>query len=286
MKKWLLSIIILCIAVLGAACGTNSDKDKSSEKAEEVQKKETAQKETKSDTEKEDADTNTTSDDGKDSSKADKPAADENQDQSQNKDTSENSNGDTSETTKQTIAAPQISKAAFSTSNVLPITGGEVTTVYGNYSPSFIKDFNSLVVRINQYKVERVQNPTKEMDVYSPESYMKKGGYVVTLDVSIFNKTTKNITYKAEQINLVGKSKSTGGSLDNFIPNNYHLTGSTADPYVFSPGKTAEGFITYMMDDTKYADFKASPSVAVPSPGVFDASLPKTEAAVATLPIN
>ncbi|WP_088808686.1 MULTISPECIES: DUF5068 domain-containing protein [Listeria] len=285
MKKWLLSLIILSIAILGAACGTdatNSDKEKTSEKQEKVQKKETAKKEATSEAEKEDADTNTTSDDGKDNSEADKPAADENQDQSQNKDASENSN----DAAKQTIAAPQIDKSAFSVSNVLPITGGQVTTVSGNYSPSFIKDFNSLVIRINQYKVERVQNPTKEIDVYSPESYMKHGGYVVTLDVSIFNKTTKDITYKAEQINLVGKSKSTGGSLDNFIPNKYHLAGSAADPYVFSPGKTAEGFITYMMDDAKYADFKASPSVAVPSPGQFDASLPKSEAAVATLTLN
>ncbi|SQC64993.1 Uncharacterised protein [Listeria fleischmannii subsp. fleischmannii] len=64
--------------------------------------------------------------------------------------------------------------------------------------------------------------------------------------------------YKAEEISLVGASKSTGGSLDNFVPSNYHLTGSTADSYVFSPGKTVEGYITYMMDDAKYEDFKAN----------------------------
>lgn len=292
MKKWLVSLIIISIAVLAAACGadsanSDSDKTKTNDKQETTKKKESSKEEEskkeEAKPESKDENANTTSENKEEKIEPEKPASDEKQSQAEAP--SEKATEPAKPAVK-TISGPQISKATFQTSNVLPITGGQVETVSGNYNPSFIKGFNSLVVRVNQYKVERVQNPTKEIDVYSPESYMQNGGYVVTLDVSIFNETTKNIMYKAEQISLVGASKSTGGSLDNFVPSNYHLTGSTADPYVFSPGKTVEGYITYMMDDAKYEDFKAKPSIAVPSPSKFDASVPKNDAAISSLSLN
>ncbi|SQC64994.1 Uncharacterised protein [Listeria fleischmannii subsp. fleischmannii] len=206
MKKWLVSLIIISIAVLAAACGadsanSDSDKAKTNDKQESTKKKESSKEEEskkeEAKSEPKDENANTTSENKEEKTETEKPASDEKQSQAE---APSKKATEPAKPAVKTIAGPQISKATFQTSNVLPVTGGQVENVSGNYNPSFIKDFNSLVIRVNQYKVERVQNPTKEIDVYSPESYMQNGGYVVTLDVSILMKQQKTLCIKPKKL--------------------------------------------------------------------------------------
>ncbi|EUJ33075.1 hypothetical protein MFLO_05760 [Listeria floridensis FSL S10-1187] len=288
MKKWMSAIMILMVAILVAACG--SDKSAEKETKTEPKQEQKAKKEEKQTTEKKTEEDTAANSEGKqtETPKTEEPKSDasESKQDSSTASSEKKAESSTKQTPKAQIAAPAISKAAFSTSNVAPVTGGKVTTVYGNYSSSFIKDFGSLTIRVNQYKVEKVENPTKTISVYSPESYMQKGGYVITLYFSIFNQTKQNLTYKPEQISLAGNSTVTGGSLDNFVPAKYHIKGSASDPYVFAPEKTAEGFVTYMLDEAKFQDLKANPRIAVPNPSKMDNKAVKGDDAVASIQVQ
>lgn len=101
------------------------------------------------------------------------------------------------------------SPSGFKVSTVESILGGDVTTTYLSSSKSFQKDFEALTLFINQYKVEHVINPTKEVSASNPESYLaNKNGYVITLDISIKNNSKKIRCIKQiklvclEQVNL------------------------------------------------------------------------------------
>ncbi|EAE3522111.1 DUF5068 domain-containing protein, partial [Listeria monocytogenes] len=147
---------------------------------------------------------------------------------------------------------------------------------YLSSSKSFQKDFEALTLFINQYKVEHVINPTKEVSASNPESYLaNKNGYVITLDISIKNNSKKDKMYKADQISLLGASKSVGGSLDNFTPSGFHLIGSSSDPYNFTAGKTARGLLTFTMDEATYNDLAKDSQIGVPDPSRFDSSSTK-----------
>lgn len=289
MKKWLSAIMILMVALFVVACGSDksADKEKSNEKKQE-QKAEKKDKKTKEKGDEEQSNTAKSNEEKADDSSSknnDTKAKNDANKSKESTNTNESKSGSKT-TAKPTIAAPQISKSAFSVSNVEPITGGKVTTVYGSYAPTFIKDFGSLTIRVNQYKVEKVENPTKEINQYSPESSIQKGGYVVTIDFSIFNQTNQNLTYKPEQISLAGNSSVTGGSLDNFVPAKYKIKGSASDPYVFSPGKTAEGFVTYILDEAKFEDLKSNPRLAVPNPSKMDNKAVKGDDEIATFKVQ
>ncbi|MBC1520663.1 DUF5068 domain-containing protein [Listeria aquatica] len=289
MKKWLSAMMILMVALFVVACGSDKSADK--EKKEESKQEQKAEKKDKKPKEKSDEKESSTAksneEKANDSSSESKDTTTKEDTNKSEPSTNKNESKSSKQTpAKQTIAAPQISKSAFMVSNVEPITGGKVTTVYGSYSPTFIKDFGSLTIRVNQYKVEKVEKPTKKIDQYSPESSIQNGGYVVTIDFSIFNQTNENLTYKPEQISLAGNSSVTGGSLDNFVPAKYKIKGSTSDPYVFAPGKTAEGFVTYILDDAKFEDLKSNPRLAVPNPSKMDNKAVKGDDEIATFKVQ
>ncbi|MBC6297203.1 DUF5068 domain-containing protein [Listeria sp. FSL L7-1517] len=172
-----------------------------------------------------------------------------------------------------------LSTTGFKYSNVKPVLGGTVTTTYLSSSPSFQKIFQNLTIEINQYKVEHVVDANKTVNASNPESYLaNKNGYVITLDLSIKNTSTKDKMYKADQISLVGANEFVGGSLDNFIPTNFHLLGSKADPYIFTAGKTARGLLTFTMTEALYNDLAMDPKIGVPNPDKFDSSVSQDKA--------
>ncbi|WP_099223121.1 DUF5068 domain-containing protein [Listeria costaricensis] len=273
MKKWWMFALILSLAVFAAACGSE-DKEKADDAKQEVSKK--AEKKTTK--EESQVDSATSEDSTASSTQQDstKDTADSNAQPSGDSSASsdEKTNSDTNQDGTATSGTFSLSTTGFQVSNVLPVTGGTVKTTYLSSSPSFVKDFDNLVITVNQYKVESVQGATKQIDAADPTSFLQnQDGYVVTLDVSIKNKTGQDITYKPDMINLVGASELTGGSLDNFVPSSYHLIGSEADPYVFTAGKTARGLLTFMMNNSKFEDLAKNSRIAVPSPSKIDANL-------------
>ncbi|WP_239256447.1 DUF5068 domain-containing protein [Listeria ilorinensis] len=274
MKKWWMIALILSLAVFAAACG-NEDKEKADDSKQEVSKKAEKKATTKDDSKDDSA---TSEDSTADSTQQDsmKDTADSSAQSSGDSSTTSNSkeNSDTDQNGTSTDGTFSLSQTGFQVSNVLPITGGTVKTTYLSSSPSFVKDFDNLVITVNQYKVESVQGASKQMNAADPTSFLQnQDGYVVTLDVSIKNKTSQDITYKPDMINLVGANELTGGSLDNFVPSSYHLIGSQADPYVFTAGKTARGLLTFTMNNSKFDDLTKNSRIAVPSPSKIDANL-------------
>lgn len=275
MKKWITIISIVSILALLGACGNDENTEK--EKVDKTTTDTTAKK-AKS-TPKE---TNETADTKKNETADKATTTDSNETKTtvpkENKKASAPTNSSKTEAPKSTTPkeAFSLSASGFKVSNVQPVLGGEVTTTYLSSSKSFQKDFESLTLSINQYKVEHVVGANKEVSTSNPESYLaNKNGYVITLDISIKNRATTDKMYKADQISLLGSSKSVGGSLDNFVPSSFHLSGSSADPYNFSAGKTARGLLTFTMDEETYNNIAKNSQIGVPDPSRFDSSSTK-----------
>ncbi|EAH4443132.1 DUF5068 domain-containing protein [Listeria innocua] len=191
------------------------------------------------------------------------------------------SGGNSTESNTNTPSTPafSLSTSGFKTSNVASVLGGTVTTTYLSSSPSFQKIFQNLTIDVNQYKVEHVVGANKSVSASNPESYLaNKNGYVITLDISIKNTSSKDKMYKADQITLVGANEFVGGSLDNFVPSNFHLIGSKSDPNNFAAGKTARGLLTFTMTEAVYNDLAADSKLGVPNPDKFDSTVPEEKA--------
>ncbi|HAO6504318.1 TPA: DUF5068 domain-containing protein, partial [Listeria monocytogenes] len=164
-------------------------------------------------------------------------------------------------------ATSSISQTTFNQSTTLPITGGNVTTVYNSTSPKMFF-FGPLNVTISKYKVESVVGSDKQIDAYSPESYLgRRDGYVVTLDVIIQNTTNSTVSYKADHISLNGKGISKGGSLENFIPVDKQLNHTSA---VFPKMAKQEGYITYMLNNEDYEKLKEDTTITANNPNDFN----------------
>ncbi|EAC3827790.1 TPA_asm: DUF5068 domain-containing protein [Listeria monocytogenes] len=267
MKKWMVIISIISLVALLGACGNNDNEKDQEDKSttdSTTKKAKSSSNESNKAAETKENDTNdkaATTDKG-----SSNPTKEE-------KDTSTTT--DTPKSPAKTEAF-SFSPSGFKVSTVESILGGDVTTTYLSSSKSFQKDFEALTLFINQYKVEHVINPTKEVSASNPESYLaNKNGYVITLDISIKNNSKKDKMYKADQISLLGASKSVGGSLDNFIPSGFHLIGSSSDPYNFTAGKTARGLLTFTMDEATYNDLAKDSQIGVPDPSRFDSSSTK-----------
>ncbi|EFS03632.1 putative secreted protein [Listeria seeligeri FSL S4-171] len=282
MKKRIIILAILIVLLIGGfVIGAYALSD-SAKKEEDKPTTETKTKKTestpkednkKAETEKQETTKDSVTDDKdvvtKGSSDAEKNTP------TKNKTDSTNQNGNQSEAT-QTFS---LSTTGFKTSNVAPVLGGEVTTTYLSSSPSFQKIFQNLTIEINQYKVEHVVNANKTVNASSPESYLaNKNGYVITLDISIKNNSSQDKMYKADQISLVGANEFVGGSLDNFVPTNFHLSGSKADPYNFTAGKTARGLLTFTMTEAVYTDLATDSKIGVPNPDKFDSNISQDKA--------
>ncbi|EAD8910916.1 DUF5068 domain-containing protein [Listeria monocytogenes] len=272
MKKWMVIISIISLVALLGACGNNDNEKDQEDKSttdSTTKKAKSSSNESNKAAETKENDTNdkaATTDKG-----ISNPTKEE-------KDTSTTTDTPKKETPKSPAKteAFSFSPSGFKVSTVESILGGDVTTTYLSSSKSFQKDFEALTLFINQYKVEHVINPTKEVSASNPESYLaNKNGYVITLDISIKNNSKKDKMYKADQISLLGASKSVGGSLDNFIPSGFHLIGSSSDPYNFTAGKTARGLLTFTMDEATYNDLAKDSQIGVPDPSRFDSSSTK-----------
>lgn len=271
MKKWMVIISIISLVILLGACGKDDNEKKQAEKTtteSTTEKPESSSKETNKATETKKKDTTDSSDKAATTDDKESTAPKE-----EKKETSKSTDTKTQEKPKSPAKTEAFSflTSGFKVSTVKSILGGDVTTTYLSSSKSFQKDFEALTFFINQYKVEHVVNSTKEVSASSPESYLaNKNGYVVTLDISIKNNSTKDKMYKADQISLLGASKSVGGSLDNFVPSDFHLSGSSSDPYNFTAGKTARGLLTFTMDEATYNDLAKDSQIGVPDPSRFD----------------
>lgn len=282
------AISLLIIAMLAlAACGNtdktekNTDKEKTA-KTEESQKtkEKTKEKIQKKATEKKEENTSEKATEKKESANKSSNQQASKKENSTNKQTSKKEkttkkNTPTNKSSNTTQKAKfSLSSNGFKVSNVEPILGGNVSNVYLDNKASFIKIFRNLTIKINQTKVEKILSPTKKVAASDPESYLNgKDGYVVTLDVSIQNRSSKDVIYKANQISLMNGSKSVGGSLDNFVPSSYMLSGSSKDPFVFAPHKTARGLITYTMDAATYNSIKNNTKIGVINPDSFDTTV-------------
>nr|WP_246414930.1 DUF5068 domain-containing protein [Listeria farberi] len=169
--------------------------------------------------------------------------------------------------TKAVPAESSISLATFNKSATLPITGGNVTTVYTNTSPKMLF-FGPLNITISKYKVESVTGSDKQIDAYSPESYLgRRDGYVITLDIIIQNTTNSTINYKADHISLNATGISKGGSLENFIPIDKQLNHTRE---AFSGMTKQEGYITYMLNEEDYEKLKQDTTLIANNPNDFN----------------
>ncbi|EAD0723688.1 DUF5068 domain-containing protein [Listeria monocytogenes] len=259
MKKLNLIFLILGISLLTACGGGNEDK---------ADKKE--QKETSKNTEIEKSNSKKTNSKEKTDKSTEKA-------QEKTEDTSEKNEQPNKEETPQKAekntekkavpATSSISQTTFNQSTTLPITGGNVTTVYNSTSPKMFF-FGPLNVTISKYKVESVVGSDKQIDAYSPESYLgRRDGYVVTLDVIIQNTTNSTVSYKADHISLNGKGISKGGSLENFIPVDKQLNHTSA---VFPKMAKQEGYITYMLNNEDYEKLKEDTTITANNPNDFN----------------
>ncbi|EAC9076980.1 DUF5068 domain-containing protein [Listeria monocytogenes] len=259
MKKLNLIFLILGISLLTACGGGNEDK---------ADKKE--QKETSKNTEIEKNNSKKTNSKEKTDKSTEKV-------QEKTEDTSEKNEQPNKEETPQKAekntekkavpATSSISQTTFNQSTTLPITGGNVTTVFNSTSPKMFF-FGPLNVTISKYKVESVVGSDKQIDAYSPESYLgRRDGYVVTLDVIIQNTTNSTVSYKADHIALNGKGISKGGSLENFIPVDKQLNHTSA---VFPKMAKQEGYITYMLNNEDYEKLKEDTTITANNPDDFN----------------
>lgn len=288
MKKWIIIFTVLIILLVsGVVIGVYANSSNTDAKPDKAKTSTTTNK-PKSTTkeEKKPADTATDKKDSsnetsKDTVTDDKGVVTKGSSDVEKNAPAKNSTGSKEQNKSETPTTPtfSLSTSGFKTSNVAPVLGGNVTTTYLSSTPSFQKIFQNLTIEINQYKVEHVVNADKNVSASNPESFLaNKNGYVITLDISIKNTSTKDKMYKADQISLVGANEFAGGSLDNFVPSNYHLIGSKSDPYNFTAGKTARGLLTFTMTEDVYNDIASNPKIGVPNPDKFDSTISQDKA--------
>ncbi|WP_163652476.1 DUF5068 domain-containing protein [Listeria sp. PSOL-1] len=273
MKKVSLVSLLLLLSLFAVACGNKSE-DKSKSSSESTPKE----------SQKNEQNSNKDSDESKkEEQKSSTDNSQEEQKQADSKNNKTNDSADANQTNEDNKAAKQkaatsfsLSTEGFKVSNLLPVVGGTVRTAYLNSTPALKKDFGNLVFEINQYKVEHVKNATKQVPQTTPESYLaKREGYLVTIDLTVKNKTSKNIMYKPDMINIKSATQSAGGSMDNFVPSAFHLSGSK-DPYQFLAGKSTRGLVTYMLDVPKYNALKKETKIVLPNPNSIDSNSPKS----------
>lgn len=262
-KKLNLIFLILGISLLTACGGGNEDKADKKEQKETSKNTEIEKNNSKKTNSKEKTDKST--------EKAQEKTEDtsEKNEQPNKEETPQKAENNTEKNTekKAVPATSSISQTTFNQSTTLPITGGNVTTVYNSTSPKMFF-FGPLNVTISKYKVESVVGSDKQIDAYSPESYLgRRDGYVVTLDVIIQNTTNSTVSYKADHISLNGKGISKGGSLDNFIPVDKQLNHTSA---VFPKMAKQEGYITYMLNNEDYEKLKEDTTITANNPNDFN----------------
>lgn len=258
-KKLNLIFLILGISLLTACGGGNEDKADKKEQKETSKNTEIEKNNSKKTNSKEKTDKST--------EKAQEKTEDtsEKNEQSNKEETPQKAEKNTEK--KAVPATSSISQTTFNQSTTLPITGGNVTTVYNSTSPKMFF-FGPLNVTISKYKVESVVGSDKQIDAYSPESYLgRRDGYVVTLDVIIQNTTNSTVSYKADHISLNGKGISKGGSLENFIPVDKQLNHTSA---VFPKMAKQEGYITYMLNNEDYEKLKEDTTITANNPNDFN----------------
>ncbi|ELU8148746.1 DUF5068 domain-containing protein [Listeria monocytogenes] len=259
MKKLNLIFLILGISLLTACGGGNEDKADKKEQKETSKNTEIEKNNSKK--------TNSKEKTGKSTEKAQEKTEDtsEKNEQPNKEETPQKAEKNTEK--KAVPATSSISQTTFNQSTTLPITGGNVTTVYNSTSPKMFF-FGPLNVTISKYKVESVVSSDKQIDAYSPESYLgRRDGYVVTLDVIIQNTTNSTVSYKADHISLNGKGISKGGSLENFIPVDKQLNHTSA---VFPKMAKQEGYITYMLNNEDYEKLKEDTTITANNPNDFN----------------
>lgn len=267
MKKISLIMLVIGLSIL-TACGTSDNDKKVEEKETEVAKKETnkeSNKKAADDTaEKDQEQTNkTTEQEQTDKAEENSSADDQTTSDEENKTETEKE----TETTPPKAATSAISQSEFAESATLPITGGTVTTVYTGTNPQQAF-FGPLNITISKYKVESVVGSDKQIDAYSPESYLgRRDGYVITLDVIIENTTNATIDYKADRMLLNGKNISNGGSKENFVPNDKMLNNSSDE---FPSMSKKEGYITYMLNQEDFDKLKQSTTLTVSNPNEYN----------------
>lgn len=258
-KKLNLIFLILGISLLTACGGGNEDKADKKEQKETSKNTEIEKNNSKKTNSKEKTDKST--------EKAQEKTEDtsEKNEQPNKEETPQKAENNTEK--KAVPATSSISQTTFNQSTTLPITGGNVTTVYNSTSPKMFF-FGPLNVTISKYKVESVVGSDKQIDAYSPESYLgRRDGYVVTLDVIIQNTTNSTVSYKADHISLNGKGISKGGSLENFIPVDKQLNHTSA---VFPKMAKQEGYITYMLNNEDYEKLKEDTTITANNPNDFN----------------
>lgn len=258
-KKLNLIFLILGISLLTACGGGNEDKADKKEQKETSKNTEIEKNNSKK--------TNSKEKTGKSTEKAQEKTEDtsEKNEQPNKEETPQKAEKNTEK--KAVPATSSISQTTFNQSTTLPITGGNVTTVYNSTSPKMFF-FGPLNVTISKYKVESVVSSDKQIDAYSPESYLgRRDGYVVTLDVIIQNTTNSTVSYKADHISLNGKGISKGGSLENFIPVDKQLNHTSA---VFPKMAKQEGYITYMLNNEDYEKLKEDTTITANNPNDFN----------------
>lgn len=263
MKK--ISVIFLVLGVcLLTACGTDDNEKKANQKETEVAKKETNDKSNKKaadqTTEKEPDQIDKTKE--KEQTQTDKST-----EKKSEEDNNETDAAKESEAVKPTAATSTISLNEFNESATLPITGGVVTTVFTGTNPK-IAVFGPLNITISKYRVESVVGSDKEIDAYSPESYLgRRDGYVITLDVIVENTTNSTIVYKTDHTLLNGTGISKGASKENFIPNDKILNNSSDE---FLGKSKKEGYITYMLNQEDFDKLKQSTTLTANNPNDFN----------------
>ncbi|ECL7895529.1 DUF5068 domain-containing protein [Listeria innocua] len=264
-KKLSLVLLILGISLLTACGGGNEDNADKKEQKETSKNTEVEKNNTKKPNSKENTDKSTEKPQEKTEDTPEKNEASIKNEQHNKEETTQKAENKTEK--KAVPATSSISQTTFNQSTTLPITGGNVTTVYNSTSPKMFF-FGPLNITISKYKVESVVGSDKQIDAYSPESYLgRRDGYVVTLDVIIQNTTNSTISYKADHISLNGKGISKGGSLENFIPVDKQLNHTS----VVFPGMTKqEGYVTYMLNNEDYAKLKQGTTITANNPNDFN----------------
>ncbi|ACK39907.1 DUF5068 domain-containing protein [Listeria monocytogenes] len=289
MKKRIIILAVLVVLLIGGvvagvyASGNSAKDNNKDNESKTTAKKTTSTPKKTTDTEKKETTT-------KDSVTDDKGVVTKGSSDVEKNAPAKSNSSATDKSSSPATPAFSLSTSGFKTSNVSSVLGGTVTTTYLSSSPSFEKIFENLTIEVNQYKVEHVVGANKAVSASNPESYLaNKNGYVITLDISVKNTSSKDKMYKADQITLIGANEFVGGSLDNFVPSNFHLIGSKADPNIFTAGKTARGLLTFTMTESVYNDLAADSKIGVPNPDKFDASVSEAKAGddvIAAFPVK
>ncbi|AIS62318.1 MULTISPECIES: DUF5068 domain-containing protein [Listeria] len=264
MKKVSLIFVVIGICLL-TACGTDNDEKKAEPKETDVAKNDMNENSNKKATEK----TNE-NEQGQTDKSSEKEQEQPSETIEKKTDEATGTNGTEKKESKpvqQTAAVSSISLSEFNESATSPITGGEVTTVYTGTNPKYAF-FGPLNITISKYKVESVAGSDKQIDAYSPESYLgRRDGYVITLDVIVENTTNSTITYKTDRMSLTGKDISKGASKENFIPTERILNNSSDE---FPSMTKKEGYISYMLNQEDYDKLKQSTKLTANNPNDFN----------------